>query len=255
MVMKKILFLIVLAFQLKTGHAQSQGSFQGVYYVEQPAVLLVLENRDVDYTGYLSDGQQVISLKGKANGENVLELETVMNGVTTKSFASLDAAGNLLMADEQLNVLYFTRSEESVKKVMQGFEQVLKEATPQEKSTLSKERTTGVGADVRYADKKFLHLYTGNGYSEKWAYYLFGNGTFYYRSNSSYLSGNAFSDFSAATASNEGGTWSITSENGAEYLVLSWNSGESGKMQISKTKEGYYLNNTKYFLVGLDEYE
>ena len=253
--MKKLVFLLTMILHLKNGFAQAPDTFEGVFYVEQPAVILVLQSSKGDFTGYLSDGQQIIPLKGKTNSDHVLEVEAMMNGVTNKSFASLDAAGNLFMADEQLNMLYFTRSQESVAKVMQGFEQALQLAVASDKPATKEQVVPAGKTDNRYADKKFLHLYTGNGLSEKWAYYLLGNGYFYFRSNTSYLSGDAFTDFSAAMSSNDGGTWSVTKEEGVEYLQLNWNTGEKGKLKISRTNDGYLLNNTKYFLVGLREFE
>lgn len=253
--MKSILFLFMGMWMFSAGMAQSSSNFEGVYYVEQPALLLVLQRNSAGYTGYLSDGQQLIPLTGKTGQDEVLTLEASMNGVVNKSYASRDAGGNLYMTDDQLNMLYFTRSQESVAKVMQGFEQALQLAVSTVKPATKEQVVPAGKADNRYADKKFLHLYTGNGLSEKWAYYLLGNGYFYFRSNTSYLSGDAFTDFSAAMSSNDGGTWSVTKEEGVEYLQLNWNTGEKGKLKISRTNDGYLLNNTKYFLVGLREYE
>jgi hypothetical protein len=38
-------------------------------------------------------------------------------------------------------------------------------------------------------------------------------------------------------------------------MFLNWNDGKSGKLKIQKISSGYLLGDTKYFLVGLDEFE
>lgn len=243
-------------WMFSAGMAQSSLNFEGVYYVEQPALLLVLQRNSVGYTGYLSDGQQLIPISGKTGEDQVLTLEASINGVVNKSYASRDAGGNLVMTDEQLNIVYFIRSAESVQEVMAGIRKALAGEQPAATTTATRSAAAATGkADSRFAGKKLLHLYTGNGMSEKWAYYLLADGHFAFRSQTSYLSGNAFSDFSAAAASSEGGTWSVQREGSAEYLFLNWNSGEKGKLQLKQTDGGYLLNNTRYFLVGLNEYE
>ncbi|MBL7924741.1 MAG: hypothetical protein JNL88_11130 [Bacteroidia bacterium] len=264
--MKKPILLLFLLLSLisfcYTSHAQESVAFEGVYVVEDPPVLLVINKEKSGYAGFVSDGQKVIRMQVVRDKE-LLILRAAEGEDKTENYASADGAGNLVVTDDQLNMLYFIRSTEDPDLIYAQLEQGLQAAaggdSEQPKTTASSGKVAEKTADgkipAKYANRKFLHLYTGNGYSEKWAYYLFGDGRFYFRSNSSYLSNNAFNDFSAAMASDEAGRWAVENENGTEILRLSWNSGESGSLTIHKTEGGYLLNNTKYFLVGLDEYE
>jgi hypothetical protein len=235
--------------------AQSTEKFNGVYSMQSPAVVLVLKSTGKVVTGYLADVNNAYRVDGEMSGNDVLTLNTLINGVNNKSFASLDETGNLLLADEQLNMIYFVRSVENVDSVITGIELALKQMEGVAVSEKSPSPVTLTADSRKYANKKFLHLYTGNGMTEKWAYYLFDDGRFYYRSESSYASGNAFNDFSAALSSNDAGTWKIKSNGTTEELYLHWNSGEQRQLLITKTSKGYRLGNTDYYLVGLDEYE
>ncbi len=173
------------------------------------------------------------------------------------NYLALDEAGNLWVTDEQLQVIYFTRSTESADELIttiEGQQASAKEGVNAkiETPTSNKSNSMNMG---KYANRKFLHLYTGNGLSEKWAYYLYDHGGFYFRSSNSYMSNNSYSDFSAVSSSNDAGKWNIETKAGVDYLVLSWNSGEQVSLKIQKAELGYLLNGVKYYLVGLDEYE
>lgn len=253
--MKHIIVLLLIILSMFNATAQSTEKFHGVYSVQNPAVVLVLKSTGKVITGYLADANNAYRVDGEMSADDVLTLNTLINGVNNKSFASLDATGNLLLADEQLNMIYFTRSEENVDSVIAAIDLALKQMAGTQANEKSAPAVTLTADSKKYANKKFLHLYTGNGMTEKWAYYLFDDGRFYYRSEASYASGNAFNDFSAALSSNNAGTWKINSNGSTEELYLHWNTGEQRQLLITKTSKGYRLGNTDYFLVGLDEYE
>jgi hypothetical protein len=100
---------------------------------------------------------------------------------------------------------------------------------------------------TKYANKKFLHMYTGNGLSEKWAYYLYDDGRFYYKNFTTYMSNDSYSNFSSVMKSDDAGYWAVELINGVEYLNLNWNDGKVGQLKIQKMEVGYMLNNNKYF--------
>lgn len=262
--MKK-LFVILIAMitslmDSSLAKAQSSNEFEGVYVVEEPAVLLVILKSEIGFDGFVSDGKNIFKLKGIQN-DDVLTLTMAEGTDKSENYAALDESGNLVVTDQQLNIMYFLRSKENALDVYSQIQNQLQPNGEKETSVNAKEVNKNENPmplekiNNVYAGKKFLHLYTGNGMTEKWAYYLFEDGRFYFRSNSSYISNNSFSDFSAAMSSDNAGTWSVKTINNYDYMFLNWNDGKSGKLKIQKTSSGYLLGDTKYFLVGLDEFE
>lgn len=224
-------------------------AFEGVFVSEEPPLVLAIRMVDNGVSAYITDGSILEAIT--CTWQNpTLKMVAKNNPSAGASFASLDANSNVWVTDEQLNTVFFTRRDESIEAVWKELEAAYKgtsvNQTPSETNKSPQHHS--------YANKKFLHLYTGNGYTEKWAYYLYENGTFYFRSSSAYSSGGYY-DFSAATAGNDGGNYTIEKQSGQEYLTLHWNTGNQTKLRITKTDQGYLLDNEKYFLVGLNEYE
>jgi hypothetical protein len=253
--MKSLISLLLIFLSMFNAPAQSTDKFNGVFSMQNPALVLVLKSTGNAVSGYLADVNNAYRVEGALSGEDVLTLNTLINGENNKSYASLDAAGNLLLTDDVLDMIYFTRSLENVDSVLAAIDQALKQMAGSTADVDKKPATVMDAAAKKYANKKFLHLYTGNGMTEKWAYYLFDDGRFYFRSEASYASGNAFNDFSAALSSKDAGTWQIKGNGTSEELHLRWNTGEQRQLVITKTSKGYRLGNTDYFLVGLEEYE
>lgn len=256
---RNLLLMLLLGFiaMCLPLHAQQ---FAGVYMLQEPLTVLILKSTKAGYRGFISDGQKALRVAGKMK-DDVCVLQLAEGEDKTENYARLDGSGNLFLADGSLNSMYFTRSDVDPVAAYAEIDSLLKATAGVQQSSANTAKSSAAGspdfifATAQYANKKFLHVYTGNGFSEKWAYYLFDNGTFYFKSNASYLSGDAYADFSAATASNEGGRWTVECKGQQETLVLNWNSGEQGRLLIQHTSGGYLLGKTKYFLVGLNEYE
>ena len=243
-------FLLTLALVFYYDSSFGQlNSFEGIYVSEEPALVLAMRMHGNSMAAYITDGNTLEPLT--CTWQNpALKLVASQQASAAPSFATLDDAGNLWLTDEQFNVVYFIRNGESLDAVWKELETAYK-ATNTPAAQQESPQTTNTES---YASKKFLHLYTGNGYTEKWAYYLYDNGTFYFRSSSAYNSGGYY-DFSAATAGNDGGKYSIEKKSDHEYLTLIWNNGQQSSLRITKTDQGYLLNTEKYFLVGLNEYD
>jgi hypothetical protein len=249
-VMKYIVLPITLTLVIVSNTILGQlAAFEGVYVSQENSLVLALRLKQNAIAAYITDGN-VLEQVTCTWQDPTLKMVYTHNPSAGASFASLDEAGNLWVTDEQLSIVYFTRSGESIDAVWKELESAYN-GTTQPTALTAANKTMNTGA---YANKKFLHLYTGNGYTEKWAYYLYDNGTFYFRSSSAYTSGGYY-DFSAATAGNDGGNYSIEKKSGQEYLTLTWNNGNQTSLRITKTAEGYLLNNEKYYLVGLNEYD
>ena len=96
-------------------------TFEGVYTLENPQAVLVLKGKGDEFFGYISDGQHAYKVIGEMNLD-FLRL-TKDEGVDRAiNFLALDENGNLMLTDEQLKVVYFTRSEESVDEVITSIE-------------------------------------------------------------------------------------------------------------------------------------
>lgn len=226
---------------------------------------MVLIKSGKGYSGYLATDEQSKKITGSLK-EEVLTLTLAEGNDKTESYAALDENGNLLVTDEQFNMVYFIRTEANVSEVIAGIEGTTAAATTksaEEETSKTPAAAVKVAAakpakgriSAKYANKKFLHMYTGNGLSEKWAYYLFDNGQFYYRNFTTYHSDNAYSNFSTVMSSNDAGTWAVEVIQGVEYLNFNWNDGKTGQLRIQKAEVGYLLNNNKYYLVNHNEYE
>lgn len=262
---RKILFLAILLVLLNNQVLRAQSTdpgYEGVYIIEEPKTVLVLKKKGNGYYGYMINDQMKQKITG-VYGDDVLNLTLTEGEDKTINYAGLDAAGNLLITDDHLNMVYFIRSEVNTNELLSEIEkpetppQTTVQQTKSETAPVAKAVTPNIKGKVssKYANKKFLHMYTGNGLSEKWAYYLFEDGGFYYRNFTSYLSSDSYSSFSSVMASNDAGKWTVEMINGVEYLNLYWNDGKTGQLRIQKEEVGYRLNNNKYYLVNHREYE
>lgn len=231
-------------------------TFEGVHILENPQAILVLKGKGDEFFGFISDGQQAYKVTGEMNMD-YLRLIKAEGADRAINFLAMDENGNLMLTDEQLKVVYFTRSEESVDEVITSIErQRASEMYERTKSNEHLQTGSTIGKNLgQYANKKFLHIYDGSGYSAKWAYYLYENGGFYFRSSNSGLSNFNYSDFSFISSDLDAGKWTIEIKEGIEFLVLTWNSGQQVSLQIQKVEFGYLLNGVKYFLVRHEEYE
>lgn len=231
-------------------------AFEGVYLLENPQAVLVLKGNGDEFYGYISDGEHAYKIIGEMTAD-FLRLIKAEGTDRAVNYLALDENGNLMLTDEQLRVVYFTRSSESVDELITSIEKqraAKKDTKTNKNSDLSKGSPLGKNGEF-YANKKFLHIYTGNGNAAKWAYYLFANGGFYFKSSDSDLSSFSYSDFNLISSDLDAGKWTIEFKEGNEFLVLSWNSGQRLSLQIQKAEFGYLLNGVQYFLVGHEEYE
>lgn len=238
-------------------HAQqSKLSFEGVYILDNPPAVLILKSVADGFSGYISDGENAYKVAGEMNSD-YLRLIMVDSPDKLPNYLALDEQGNLMLTDDQSQVICFTRSTEPVDKLILEIEMQLHIISTEVKVKMD---VQGINIPVvknmgKYANKKFLHLYSENGLSEKWAYYLYDHGGFYFKSSNSYMSNNAYSDFSKVSSSSDAGKWKVEAIAGVDYLVLSWNTGEKLSLQIQKAELGYLLDGVKYYLVELEEYE
>lgn len=228
-------------------------SYEGVYQCSDLSLTLILRVQSNRVDGYITDGQNADKLTCNFQDE-VLVLTSVQHPERGNNYTALDGLSNLWVTDDQLNMYYFTRTTDSARGLYEQIEKASKAAANTTASGANSSQNKTAANSSSYANKKFLHLYTGNGYTEKWAYYLYDTGEFAYRSGSSYTSGGYY-DFSAALSGSDAGKYSIVKQGSQEVLVLKWNDGNETSFAITKKQDGYYLGNVKYFLVGLNEYE
>ncbi len=258
-----LVLMICLLGCLQCALAQTTtAEYEAVYTLEEPKSVLVLKKKGNGYHGYIVNEESARKISGEFKDE-VLLLTLAEGNDKTVSYAGLDETGNLLITDENLNMAYFIRSEVSVGDMLAEIEKARPDESAGDVQSTAKpakepaKNTVAVKGKVlaKYANKKFLHMYTGNGLSEKWAYYLYDDGRFYYRNFTSYMSSDSYSNFSAVMDSDDAGRWAVEVINGAEYLNLYWNSGKTGQMKIQKAEIGYIMNNNKYYLVDHREAE
>jgi len=223
-------------------------SFEGLYSLQGAEATLVLKAQGDQYTGFMLAQGSKTALKGEVQ-LGILMLMLDNSDDKTMTYGAFDENGLLVLTDDHLNIAYFkkTGSADSEAALAVSSKKTETVISPSANGKLSQ-------AAGKYAGKKFLHMYTGNGYSEKWSYSLFVDGSFLYQGDNSYLSNDASSSFSAAGQSRNSGTWNVSTANGIEYLDLLWSDGDKGRLQITRNSDGYLLNKTKYWLVGLNEY-
>jgi hypothetical protein len=96
--------------------------------------------------------------------------------------------------------------------------------------------------------KQLLYLKTQNGMSDKWSYDLCQNGTFIYKSHTSYSSNSYGDAFNANLSNNETGTWKIITKGEQAFLLLAFNDGSASEFNLSTQGEALFMNNKKYFI-------
>ncbi len=263
-----IIGMIFLLFSQPSIAQSPSFTYEAVYIIEEAKTALILKKRGAGFIGYFANETEAKKITG-AFQDDVLTLILAEGEDKTASYAALDEGGNLLITDDNLNMAYFTRTDANVDEVIAGIEK--KQTTTESNSNAiqtnpvdeqpavneasSAAKPAKGKISTKYANKKFLHMYTGNGLSEKWAYYLYDDGRFYYKNFTTYMSNDSYSNFSSVMKSDDAGYWAVELINGVEYLNLNWNDGKVGQLKIQKMEVGYMLNNNKYFLVGHSEYE
>ncbi|MBK9399612.1 MAG: hypothetical protein IPN36_01785 [Bacteroidetes bacterium] len=263
-----IIGMIFLLFSQQSKAQSPSFTYEAVYIIEEAKTALILKKRGAGFIGYFANETEAKKITG-AFQDDVLTLILAEGEDKTASYAALDEGGNLLITDDNLNMAYFTRTDANVDEVIAGIEK--KQTTTESNSNAiqtnpvdeqpavneasSAAKPAKGKVSTKYANKKFLHMYTGNGLSEKWAYYLYDDGRFYYKNFTTYMSNDSYSNFSSVMKSDDAGYWAVELINGVEYLNLNWNDGKVGQLKIQKMEVGYMLNNNKYFLVGHSEYE
>jgi hypothetical protein len=210
--------------------------------------ILSLKKSATTYRGYFGETPSAERIQGNVKGD-FMEVRFSEGEDSTVNYLFPDAAENLQLTDGVTTAVTFIRTALDPDSFIKAMD-----ANRMSRGKDKKTVVSGAAAS-RYAGKKFLHLYTGNGFTEKWAYYLYEDGSFRFVGDNAYVSSDASSTFSGATASAESGTWDVMTENGTETLVLTWSDGTTKRMPILRNANGYDLNGTRYFLVGLSEYE
>lgn len=240
--------LLCFAFLILSVYQLTAQSFEGLYSLQGAEATLLLEARGDQYTGYMQAQGSKTALKGEVKlGILVLMLDDSED--KTQTYGAFDENGLLVLTDDNLNIAYFKKTG-NVNTGSAASENAVSSGTAP--ATVSSTKLSQAAG--KYAGKKFLHMYTGNGYSEKWSYSLFNDGSFLYQGDNSYLSNDASSSFSAVGQNRNSGTWNVSTANGIDYLELFWSDGDKGRLQITRNSEGYLLNKTRYWLVGLNEY-
>jgi len=229
-------------------------SFSGVFYVEEPPIVIALVQSSTSVSGKITDGQVILDAAGTVQ-DDVLTLEVRSEEGVEYAYASIDGLGNLWFTDEALNMVYFLRTEDDPQAIIRELNGAVSNAAENSSSAAASSGSAAKPKGTlssKYAGKQFLHLYTGNGYSEKWSYYLYADGTVRYKGESNYSSTNYDNYVSGVTTGSDTGYWAVEVVNGQEFLNFSWNDGNSARLQISKISDGYMLGNNKYYLVALD---
>lgn len=102
----------------------------------------------------------------------------------------------------------------------------------------------------RIIGKRLLYLHTANGGSDKKFFDLCSNGSFYYSSNYSYLSGG----FSGVTTDEDYGTWQVGTIGNGLGLILNTQKGEYIEMVITPgNSQSELLGNGRRYFISTNE--
>lgn len=102
----------------------------------------------------------------------------------------------------------------------------------------------------RIAGQQLLYMRTSGGISDKWSYDLCSDGSFYYQSNTSGMSGGA-SVMTYAGQSKNSGSWKIQSEGNEAVLYFYFSDGGTASYRLSEppnTTQSVHLNDRRYFI-------
>ncbi|MFM2135756.1 MAG: hypothetical protein RL021_1156 [Bacteroidota bacterium] len=222
--------------------------YTGAYELDgQDGFYIVLKKSGSGYVGFTGTSEKAAAIRGAVKGP-MMEVQFTEGEDSTINYVVINEKNNLQLSDGMFTFFIFKRTLMNADSLYDRFSEKNNKSSPLKTSTLNSNA-------AYYAGKKFLHLKTGNGYSEKWAYYLFEDGSFRFKGDNSYVNSNASENFSGATATEDTGKWDVLIENDGEYLILNWTNGQKKRMRLMKTSVGYELNGTPYFLVGLTDYE
>lgn len=228
--------------------AGSDTLYTGVYELDGRAgFLIVLKNSGNGYVGFTGTVDEAVGIRGEVYGP-MLQVRFMEGDDSTINYIIINEKNDLQLSDGLFTFFIFKRM------AMDADSLYARLSEKNKKVEEAVTRPTNATAS-RYSGKKFLHLKSGNGYSEKWAYYLYADGTFRFKGDNSYVNANASENFSGATSSEDTGRWDVILEDDIEYLLLQWKNGQSNRLRIIRTAEGYDLNGKGYFLVGHSDYE
>ena len=121
-------------------------------------------------------------------------------------------------------------------------------SSPNQKSSSSSFNETAASIQLKNAlqGRRLLYLYTANGGSDKKFFDLCSDGSYYYYSNYSYLSGG----FSGATTDEDQGSWGISQVGDQMVLVLNSQKGELMEIVLTagNSQEELMGNGRRYFI-------
>lgn len=178
----------------------------------------------------LSSGQIMTSFDGTAKGQK-LQIKSLSLFSPFEGGVSVTA---IVVGDEEMEKYFeFACSVASSVK----FTKPQKSSAAEQWNTLIKGR-------------QLLYMKTEGGFSDKWSYDLCSDGTFYYHSNSSGMSGGA-SVLSYASQDRNAGTWRVSSLGNKVYLSLYKSDGSVSQMEITasgQSKGQLLLNGNRHFI-------
>lgn len=98
--------------------------------------------------------------------------------------------------------------------------------------------------------KRLEYFKTDNGLADHFTIHVCSNGAFVYKNDSSYISNNASSNFSYASAGGDEGKWQVIAKGNQPTLVLKFNDGRVWEYPLSNGQAGneILLNGKRYFV-------
>lgn len=239
--MKTTLFVMAALFFLQGLNAQMDKKYVGTYQSPQADLkIAVFKTTETSFdVQLLAEGQLY---KGTASPTFGILMGTYDYHGNPIGFSISKILGQYLITSDGVDIAL-----ERTTETPSDLSKLAKTSTPQSNNTTSGNETSASKQyKQRITGKRLLYLYTGNGFSEKWHYDLCSNGTFYFYSNSSYLSG----DFSSVTQSDDAGNWQVFTRGNQNILQLT--SQKNGIKEFALTNRAdaseLNLNNNRYFI-------
>lgn len=243
--MKTALFVIVTLFFIQDLNAQIDKKYVGTYQSPQADLkIAVFKTTETSFeVQLLAEGQ---FYKGAASPTFGILMGTYDYNSNPIGFSISKILGQYFITSDGVDIT-LERTAETPSDLSKLAKKPTTTSTSHSSNTTSDNETSASKQyKQRIAGKRLLYLYTGNGYSEKWHYDLCSNGTFYFYSNSSYLSG----DFSGVTQSDDAGNWQVIARGNQNILRLT--SQKNGTKEFALTNRAdaseLNLNNNRYFI-------
>ena len=178
----------------------------------------------------LSSGQIITSFDGTAKGQK-LQIKSLSLFSPFEGGVSVTA----IVVGNEVVEKYFELARSVASSVK--FTKPQKSAAAEQWNTLIKGR-------------QLLYMKTEGGFADKWNYDLCSDGTFYYNSNSSGMSGGG-AVLSYASQDRNAGTWRVSSIGSKVYLSLYKSDGSVSQMEITpsgQSKGQVLLNGNRHFI-------